>query len=286
MISQDVGDPAQTFKDGLESLLAFWIEAGVDVSLSQTPVDRLAEGAQKLKPAPRPASQAPARLSAPAPLNLKGGTETGLGAAIAEAGRLAKAAQDLAGLEAAIAGFEGCPLRRQGAKSTVFSRGNPAAPVMIIGEGPGAEEDQQGRPFVGRAGKLLDRMLAAAALTDRVFITNTVFWRPPGNRNPTPQEQATCAPFLHRAIELVGPRLLLLSGGVSAKSLLKREEGIMSLHGRWFEWASEDGGLTIPALPTLHPAFLLRQPAAKAQAWRDLLTLLSRLDHHVKKPLT
>jgi DNA polymerase len=157
---------------------------------------------------------------------------------------------------------------------------------MIIGEGPGAEEDQQGRPFVGRAGKLLDRMLAAAALTDRVFITNTVFWRPPGNRNPTPQEQATCAPFLHRAIELVGPRLLLLSGGVSAKSLLKREEGIMSLHGRWFEWASEDGGLTIPALPTLHPAFLLRQPAAKAQAWRDLLTLLSRLDHHVKKPLT
>jgi DNA polymerase len=149
---------------------------------------------------------------------------------------------------------------------------------MIIGEGPGADEDLQGKPFVGKAGKLLDRMLAAAQLSEHVFITNTVFWRPPGNRNPTPDEQATCAPFLEQAIRLVAPKLLLLSGGVSAKSLLKRQEGILSLRGQWFDWTSEDGTLVIPALPTLHPAFLLRQPAAKAQAWKDLLTLLSRLD--------
>jgi DNA polymerase len=149
---------------------------------------------------------------------------------------------------------------------------------MIIGEGPGADEDAQGAPFVGRAGKLLDRMLAAAGLQDRAFITNTVFWRPPGNRTPTLAEQAACAPFLERAIALVQPRLLLLAGGAAAKSMLGREEGILSLRGRWFDWASQDGALKIAALPTLHPAFLLRQPGAKKRAWGDLLTLVERLD--------
>ncbi len=149
---------------------------------------------------------------------------------------------------------------------------------MVIGEGPGAEEDAQGAPFVGRAGKLLDQMLLAAGLQDRVFITNTVFWRPPGNRTPTALEQAVCAPFLERAIQLVRPKLLLLVGGASAKSILKKDEGILSLRGRWFEWRSEDGELVLPALPTLHPAFLLRQPAAKKRAWADLLTLTERLD--------
>jgi DNA polymerase len=199
-------------------------------------------------------------------------------AAIVTAKAAAAAAQDLAALEAAIAAFDGCPLRRQGARNAVFARGNPSGPVMIVGEGPGADEDLQGKPFVGKAGKLLDRMLTAAGLSERVFITNTVFWRPPGNRNPTPDEQAICAPFLEQAIRLVGPKLLLLCGGVSAKSLLKRQDGILSLRGQWFDWTSEDGGLVIPALPTLHPAFLLRQRAAKAQAWKDLLTLMSRLD--------
>jgi DNA polymerase len=150
--------------------------------------------------------------------------------------------------------------------------------VVVIGEGPGAEEDLQGAPFVGRAGQLLDRMLEAAGLQERVFITNTVFWRPPGNRTPSAAEQAVCAPFLHRALELVRPRLLLLVGGASAKSVLARDEGILSLRGRWFEWRSSDGGLVLPALPTLHPAFLLRQPAAKKKAWSDLLTLAERLD--------
>ena len=149
---------------------------------------------------------------------------------------------------------------------------------MVIGEGPGAEEDARGEPFVGRAGKLLDRMLAAAGLDNRVLITNTVFWRPPGNRTPTAAEQAVCAPFLERIIALVQPKMLLLAGGASAKALLKREEGILSLRGRWLEWRSADGAIELPAMPTLHPAFLLRQPGAKKRAWQDLLTLTERLD--------
>ena len=164
------------------------------------------------------------------------------------------------------------------ARQAVFSRGAPDAPVMIVGEGPGAEEDARGEPFVGRAGQLLDRMLAAAGLTDRVFITNTVFWRPPGNRTPTPAEQAACAPFVERAIELVRPKMLLLLGGASAKAMLRREEGILSMRGRWFEWRSADERLELPAMPTLHPAFLLRQPAAKKKAWSDILSLVQRLD--------
>jgi DNA polymerase len=265
---------------GLEALLAFWADAGVDVCLSDHPVDRLAEGARKLAPAPRaaPSSRSTPSTSPPAQALRPAHETEDIDAAIVAAKAAAGAAKDLSALEAAIAAFEGCPLRRQGARNAVFARGNPKGPVMIVGEGPGADEDLQGKPFVGKAGKLLDRMLAAAGLSERVFITNTVFWRPPGNRNPTPDEQATCAPFLEQAIRLVGPKLLLLSGGVSAKSLLKRQEGILSLRGQWFDWTSEDGNLVIPALPTLHPAFLLRQPAAKAQAWKDLLTLLSRLD--------
>jgi len=198
---------------------------------------------------------------------------------VAEARRLAAAAQDLDALKAAIDGFEGCPIRFEGAaRQAVFSRGRPDAPLLIIGEGPGAEEDARGEPFVGRAGQLLDRMLAAAGLTDRVFITNTVFWRPPGNRTPSPAEQMTCAPFVERAIELVAPRMLLLLGAAAAKATLKREEGILSLRGRWFEWRSADESLELPAMPTLHPAFLLRQPAAKKKAWSDLMTLTERLD--------
>src|SRR5205814_8543613 len=119
-------------------------------------------------------------------------------------------------------------------------RGDPAAPVMVVGEGPGGDEDRLGQPFVGRAGQLLDKMLAAAGLAERVFITNTVFWRPPGNRTPTPAEQAVCAPFVERAVALVKPKMLLLVGGASAKAMLKREEGILSLRGRWLEWRSAD----------------------------------------------
>ncbi|MET0295379.1 MAG: uracil-DNA glycosylase, partial [Phenylobacterium sp.] len=226
--------------------------------------------------APPPAPVAP-RPPAPAPRATTQAPD--LSAAIAQAQALAAAAGDLAALKAAIDGFEGCPLRFEGAaRQAVFFRGEPDAPLVVIGEGPGQEEDAQGAPFVGRAGQLLDRMLAAAGLTGRVFITNTVFWRPPGNRNPSPVEQAVCAPFLHRAIELVAPRMVLLLGASSAKAMLGREEGILALRGRWFDWRSPSGNQELPVMPTLHPAFLLRQPAAKKKAWGDLLTLVERLD--------
>ena len=257
----------------IESLLAFWAEAGVDVALAETPQDRMAAGLAAMAPKPVAARPvAPSSVQTSAPIE-------GIDAGAVEAARQAAAgASDLEGLRTAIAAFDGCALKFQGARQAVFYRGVADGPVMVIGEGPGGEEDQQGEPFVGRAGKLLDKMLAAAGLMDRVFITNTVFWRPPGNRTPTPAEQAACAPFLERAVALVRPRILLLTGGASAKHLLKRPEGILALRGRWFEWRSEDGVLELPALPTLHPAFLLRQPAAKKKAWEDLLTLTARLD--------
>ncbi|WP_292023153.1 uracil-DNA glycosylase [Brevundimonas sp. UBA875] len=190
----------------------------------------------------------------------------------------AQLAQAEANLAAAVAAFEGCPLRGMGATQSVFARGNPNAPVLIVGEGPGADEDRIGQPFVGKAGRLLDRMLAAAGLTDRVFITNTVFWRPPGNRTPTPQEQAVCAPFVERAFALLKPRAVLLLGAASARGVLQAEEGIMKLRGRWQEWRLAEGGVSAPVIPTLHPAFLLRQPQAKRQVWADLLSLAVRLE--------
>ena len=255
-----------------ESLLAFWAEAGVDAMLVETPVDRIAAG--------RIAVPKPAALSAPAQAERPAaGPAPDVAAQIEVARAQAAAAGDLAALAEAIAAFDGCPLKFEGAaRQSVFGRGNPAAPVVVIGEGPGGEEDTQGLPFVGRAGQLLDRMLAAAGLTERVFITNTVFWRPPGNRTPGPAEQSVCAPFVERAIELISPRFLLLVGGASAKAMLKRDEGILALRGRWFEWRAPGAQGEIPALPTLHPAFLLRQPAAKKRAWSDLMTLAERLD--------
>jgi DNA polymerase len=257
-----------------ESLLAFWSDAGVDAMLLDAPIDRIAAG--KVAPPIPPARKASGAATAarPALANLPD-----ISAAVAQAQALALQADTLEALAAAISAFDGCPLKFEGAASkAVFYRGAADAPLMVIGEGPGQEEDQSGEPFVGRAGKLLDRMLGAAGLSERAFITNTVFWRPPGNRTPTFSEQAICAPFVERAITLLKPKMLLLVGGASAKAMLKKDEGILSLRGRWHEWRSADGALELPAMPTLHPAFLLRQPAAKKRAWADLLTLTERLD--------
>jgi len=250
----------------VESLLAFWIEGGVDALYEPAPVDRM-----------RPSVAAAPRLIMPAVIPAADPAAT-LQVDLEQARATASAADDVAALKLAIEAFDGCPLKTAGARQAVFSRGPADAPVMVIGEAPGADEDVRGEPFVGRAGQLLDRMLAAAGLDGRVFITNTVFWRPPGNRNPTPAEQSACQPFLERAIAMVRPRLLLLVGGAAAKSMLQRGEGILSLRGRWFEWRAAGGGLEIPAMPTLHPAFLLREPSAKKKAWQDLLTLAERLD--------
>ncbi len=248
-----------------ESLLAFWRDAGVDACFEEAPVDRT-------HVAPPPAAKAVARATASvvaAPM---------AGDAVVEARRLAAGAATLEALGEAIAAFEGCPLRGMGARQAVFCRGNLQAPVMIVGEGPGAEEDARGEPFVGKAGQLLDRMLREAGLEGRVFITNTVFWRPPGNRTPSAAEQAVCAPFLERAFALLKPKAVLLLGGAASKSVLGVDEGIMKLRGQWKEWRLAEGGVAAPALPTLHPAFLLRTPMAKKAVWFDLLSLGARLD--------
>ncbi len=258
---------------GLESLLAFWAMAGVDACYDDAPVDRTLRPTPILRARTAPASIARSQAAVQATSSADVDRD-----ALGKARELAAAAETIEALAAAVAAFDGCPLKAAGARQAVFARGASDAPVLLIGEAPGADEDIQGLPFVGRAGKLLDRMLDAAGLTGRVFITNTVFWRPPGNRTPTTAEQQVCAPFLERAIELVNPRLLLLVGGASAKSMLGVGDGILSLRGRWFDWRSHNSDHVLPALPTLHPAFLLRQPGAKKKAWDDLLTLTERLD--------
>lgn len=184
--------------------------------------------------------------------------------------------QSLTALREELLRFDGCALRHT-AMNLVFADGNPEAPIMLVGEAPGEDEDRQGLPFVGVSGKLLDRMLGAAGL-DRtsVYISNILFWRPPGNRSPTDAEIAACLPFAERHIALVKPKVLVLLGGVAAKSLLRTKDGITRLRGRWTEYAPPSGSgmaTPIPCLPVYHPAYLLRQPGAKRQAWNDMLLL-------------
>jgi DNA polymerase len=201
-----------------------------------------------------------------------------LGEAAQSARRLAATAETVDALAALVAGFDGCSLKRT-ATNTVFADGNPAGPVMIIGEGPGADEDRIGRPFVGRAGQLLDRMLAAIGLDrSNVAITNVVYWRPPGNRTPTAAEIASCLPFVLRHIALVEPKVLVLCGGTAAGALLPQGQGITRLRGRWFDLAVPGLDRPVPTLPMFHPSFLLRTPERKREAWRDLLALKARLD--------
>jgi len=197
-------------------------------------------------------------------------------AAVTSAREAARSARSLDELEALLGAFEGCPLKVN-AKSLCFYRGSPEARLMVIGEAPGRDEDLAGKPFVGRAGQLLDRMLAAIGLVEAdVHITNIVYWRPPGNRTPTPEEAQACRPFLDRQMELVGPDFVLSLGGPAAKALLDTPDGILKVRGRWREIRA--GARTVRVMPTLHPAYLLRQPEAKRQAWRDLLQLKMALD--------
>ncbi len=178
-------------------------------------------------------------------------------------------------LQALLAGFDGCGLKAT-AKNLCFYRGAAQARLMLIGEAPGRDEDLAGKPFVGRAGQLLDKMLAAIGLTEAdVHITNIVYWRPPGNRTPTPQEAQVCRPFLERQVELVAPDLVLLLGGAAAKEVLGVTDGIMRVRGKWREMTL--GERTVRAIATLHPAYLLRTPAAKRLAWRDLLAVKAAL---------
>ncbi|WP_032112733.1 uracil-DNA glycosylase [Candidatus Paracaedibacter symbiosus] len=196
--------------------------------------------------------------------------------------RLAQQCQTLEELRQAMSNFNDCPLKLT-ATNMVFSDGNPEAKIMVIGEAPGADEDIQGKPFVGLSGKLLDRMFATIGLSrqENIYIINIVPWRPPGNRQPTTQEITQCLPFVQRHIELIRPDLLILVGGVAAKTILDTNEGIMRLRGRWHDYTSEGLEAPIKCMATFHPAFLLRSPAQKAQVWRDLLTV--QQEQHSRK---
>jgi len=196
-------------------------------------------------------------------------------AALMTARSAARQAGSLEELRATLAGFDGCGLKAT-AKNLCFYRGAPHSRLMLIGEAPGRDEDLAGKPFVGRAGQLLDKMLAAIGLTEAdVHITNIVYWRPPGNRTPTPQEAQVCRPFMERQVELVAPDFLLLLGGAAAKGILDVTDGIMRVRGKWREVTL--GERKVRVLATLHPAYLLRTPGAKRLAWRDLLAVKAAL---------
>ncbi|HEX9536048.1 MAG TPA: uracil-DNA glycosylase [Stellaceae bacterium] len=259
------------------ALLRWYVEMGADETIGFDAADRLAPPPASMPP---PAMPAPIRAQFPRPVPaapLAALTES-LGEAAQSARRLASGADSVAALAALVTGFDGCPLKRT-ATNTVFIDGNPAAPILIIGEAPGADEDRIGRPFVGRAGQLLDRMLAAIGL-DRsgVLITNVIYWRPPGNRTPTAAEIASCLPFVFRLIALVHPKVLVLSGGTATGALLAQGQGITRLRGRWFDLAVPGLDQPVPTLPMFHPSFLLRTPERKRETWRDLLSLRARLD--------
>ncbi|MBW3098691.1 uracil-DNA glycosylase [Pseudohoeflea coraliihabitans] len=290
----------------LEALMLFYRDAGIDGATADAPVNRYLESqeaarrqqAQRAAPAappqrgmPAAGASAPPRAQGPGPSQAQatrpaasppaaqpGAAEMTLpGAEALEAAQAAAAAaQTVEELQAAVEAFTGCNLRHS-ARSTVFSDGNPEAPLMLVGEAPGRNEDQQGRPFVGDAGRMLDRMLAAIGRDrDSTYITNVIYWRPPGNRTPTAHEIELCRPFAERHIALAKPKFLMFLGNVPSKTLLETRQGILSIRGEMKTYAR--GELSIPVMPTLHPAYLLRQPAQKKLAWADLLTLSALLE--------
>lgn len=248
----------------LAALLGWYMAAGADEAIAEAPVDRYAAA----KP-PQAARRPPADRQANLLVSREEVSKTARG--------MAAAAETLDALKTALADFDGCALK-QTASSLVFGDGNPAASLMFIGEAPGAEEDRQGLPFVGPAGRLLDLMLGAIGL-DRsaAYITNILPWRPPGNRSPTDAEIVACLPFVERHIELVSPEILVLVGGTAAKTLLATREGIMKLRGRWFTYESVGMVRPVPARAILHPAYLLRSPAQKRETWIDLIAIKHRL---------
>ncbi|WPZ35454.1 uracil-DNA glycosylase family protein [Thalassobaculum sp. OXR-137] len=293
---------AADIQSAARALLSWYVEAGVDEAILASPVNRLQprqpQGAAPARsvaergdyrpaagPAPAVSPQPNRPVSAPPvrPAAVPRAAQAELDRPAEAARAAARGADSLEGLKAVLEGFEGCGLKVT-ATNTVFADGVPGADVMVVGEAPGADEDRQGKPFVGVSGQLLDRMLASIGLSraESVYITNILPWRPPGNRQPTPAEIATCIPFVERHIELAAPKILLFAGGTSAKSLMGRKEGITRLRGTWMDWRLPNSAGTIPALATYHPAYLLRTPGQKASAWKDLLALRRRLDEVAK----
>jgi uracil-DNA glycosylase len=276
-------DPAQ-----LASILRWYVEMGVDLAVSDEPRNRFADSAseaakvQARREIASPRVEAGARpnpaASAPRPATMEAAALVA-DAAAQSARELAASARTLDELRVAMETFDGCALKRT-ASRIVFADGAPGAKIMLVGEAPGGDEDKQGKPFVGRAGQLLDRMLAAIGLDrTQVYIANVVPWRPPGNRTPTPQETAICLPFIHRQIALSNPDILVCLGASATQTLLGVKEGITRARGRWFDFNVErdEGARKIRALATLHPAYLLRTPIAKRGAWADLRALKKAL---------
>ncbi len=265
-----------------KKVLEWYLEAGVDEAVAEIPRDRFAEP----ETAPAPAQETPAAPPAAAgatpppqpPRAAPATPATPAGeAAVSEAHRSARDAGSVEDLRSILAAFDGCPLKKT-ATNLVFGDGNPDASVIFIGEAPGAEEDRQGVPFVGPSGQLLDQMLASIGLDrTKVFISNTVFWRPPGNRNPTTGEMAVCMPFVERLIELVDPVLVVAVGGPAANSLLAQNASVGRLRGRWFPYSSPGLARPIEATAIYHPAYLLRSPAQKRAAWQDMLELRRKI---------
>jgi DNA polymerase len=253
--------------------LAWLAEMGADEIIGDAAVNRFVAAAVA---APRPPAPAPAPpVAQPVRPIIAPAATVPSGAA---------QCRTLDDIVAALSAFDACPLKKT-ATNLCFADGNPQARVMLIGEAPGRDEDIEGKPFVGRSGQLLDRMLAAIGLSRRaedresaVFITNTIFWRPPGNRTPTEAETTMCLPFLLRTIEIQNPDFIVCLGATPAHRLTGRNEGILKMRGKWTD--ATVSGRKIPLLPTLHPAYLLRQPAQKRLAWRDMLSLRQALDAH------
>ena len=276
--------------DAARALLDFYQEAGVDALVGETPVDRFADDPPAATaPSPSPIARTgisardvavppnrplPSREPGPAP-RAPAPPPPSPETAVMAAREAAKCAATLDALRAILVGFEGCALRMT-ATQLVFADGNPAARVMFVGEAPGRDEDIEGLPFVGRSGKLLDRMMAAIGL-DRssAYIANIVPWRPPGNRTPTPQESAICLPFTKRQIELANPDVLVCMGQPATQTLLGTTDGITKTRGRLFKYHT--GTREIRAIATFHPAYLLRQPLQKRLAWRDFLAIKKAL---------
>lgn len=279
--------PSPPTTSGFAELLRFYAEAGYDEALEEAPANRFAEQ----RSPPRAQRQPPAEAAAPAPQADTGGQRVpalpraaapAIPAAVPDeeqavrARALAREAKTLDELREIVAGFDGCNLKFT-AKSMVFADGNPDAPLMLVGEAPGRDEDLAGLPFVGRSGQLLDRILAAIG-RDRTsaYIANVIPWRPPGNRDPSPLETEICRPFIERQIELANPKVVVTLGNPSTKLLLKTQTGIMRMRGNWAVYVT-GAGVEIPAMPTLHPAYLLRNPAHKKLAWRDFLEVKAKL---------
>lgn len=263
------------------ALLRWYVDHGLDETIGEDAIDRFA------LPPPAAVAPVPSAPAAPTPLRAPVAPVAPPVARppiplespqLAEDARaVARQATTIDELEAAVRAFEGCALKRT-AKNTVFADGVAGAPVMIVGEAPGADEDRLGKPFVGVSGQLMDRMFSAIGMSRErdLYITNILFWRPPGNRTPTLAEQATCLAFTRRHIELARPKIVVLAGGTAVKAVLNTTEGITRLRGKWTTLTLDDGS-EVPALPTFHPAYLLRTPASKRQSWADLLSLDKRL---------